>query len=62
MEPSVQQLVLHRDLKEHFFKTVAHNENWLAVHGPLFRQSSKIAKAKAIQGVKLIQHDFGSKK
>ena len=43
MEPSVQQLVLHRNLTDHFFKIVAHSKNWLAVHGPLFRQSSKRA-------------------
>jgi hypothetical protein len=60
MEPTVQQL-LHRDLTERFSKTVAYDKNWLTAHGPLFKQSIKQAKAKAIQGVKLIKHYFGSK-
>ena len=60
MEPSVQHL-LHRDLTDHFSKTVAYNKNWLEVHGPLFKQNIKRAKAKAIQGVKSIKHYFGSK-
>jgi hypothetical protein len=60
MEPSVQQL-LHRDLAEHFTKTVSYNKNWLAVHGPLIKQSIKRAKAKAIKGVKSIRSYFGPK-
>ena len=59
MEPSVQRL-LHRDLTDHFSKTVAYNKNWLAFHGPLVRQSIKRAKEKAIQGVKSIKHYFGT--
>jgi hypothetical protein len=38
MEPSVQQL-LHRDITEHFLKTMAYNKNWLAVYGPIVKMS-----------------------
>jgi hypothetical protein len=60
MEPSVQQL-LHRDITEHFSKTMAYNKNWLAVYGPLIKMSIKTAKDKAIQGVKSLRHYFGPK-
>jgi hypothetical protein len=60
MEPSVQQL-LHRDIAEHFSKTMAYNKNWLAVYGPLVKMSIKRAKDKAIQGVKSLRHYFGPK-
>jgi hypothetical protein len=59
MEPSVQRL-LHQNLADPFSKTVAYNKNWLAVHGPLVRQSIKHAKVKAIQGVKSINHYYGT--
>jgi hypothetical protein len=61
MEPSVQKL-LCRDITEHFVKPVTYNKNWLAVYGPLAKQSIKRAKARAIQGVKSLQHFFASKK
>lgn len=51
MEPSVQQL-LCRDIPDHFAKPIWLNENWLAVHGPLVKQSVKRAKKKAIQCVR----------
>jgi hypothetical protein len=58
MEPSVQKL-LHRDITEHFSKTMAYNKNWLAVYGPLVKMSIRRAKAKASQGVKSLRHYFG---
>lgn len=60
MEPSIQQL-LCQDITEHFTKSVSYNKNWLAVYGPLVRQSIQRAKLKAIQGVKSIKSYFGSK-
>ncbi|KAI2507020.1 hypothetical protein MHU86_7405 [Fragilaria crotonensis] len=61
MEPSIQQL-LCRDITEHSTKSVPYNKNWLAVYGPLVRQSIHRAKAKAIQGMKSITAYFGPKK
>ena len=60
IEPSVQQL-LHRDITEHFSKTMAYNKNWLAVYGPLVKMRIRRAKAKAVQGVKSLRHYFGSR-
>ena len=57
MEPSVQQL-LCQDLAEQFEKPLWYNKNWLAVHGPLIKQSIKRAKKKAIQGVRSIRQYF----
>ena len=45
MEPSVQQL-LCRELTDHFAKPLWFNKNWLAIHGPLVKQSVKRAKKK----------------
>ena len=61
MEPSVQKL-LCRDITEQFAKPVTYNKNWIAVYGPLAKQSIKRAKARAIQGVKSLQHYFTVKK
>ena len=60
MEPSVQQ-VLCRDITDHFAKPLWFNKNWLAVHGPLVKQSIKRAKKKAIQGVRSIRQYFASR-
>ena len=57
MEPSVQQL-LCRDIADHFAKPLWFNKNWLAIHGPLVKQSIKHAKKKAIQGVRSIRQYF----
>jgi hypothetical protein len=57
MEPSVQHL-LCRDLSDHFAKPLWYNKNWLAVHGPLIKQSIRRAKKKAIQGVRSIRTYF----
>jgi hypothetical protein len=57
MEPSVQEL-LCAEVSDHFGQTVKHNQNWIAVHGPLVRTSIKRAKDKAIQGVKSIRQYF----
>ena len=53
MEPSMQQ-VLCKDLREHFTKTTSYNQNWLAVYGPLVRDSIKRAKSRAVQNVRPI--------
>jgi acid phosphatase class B len=57
MEPSVQQ-ILCRDITDHFVKPLWFNKNWLAVHGPIVKQSVKRAKKKAIQGVRSIRQYF----
>ena len=57
MEPSVQEL-LCAEVSDHFGQTVKHNQNWIAVHGPLVRTSIKRAKDKAIQGVKSMRQYF----
>ena len=57
MEPSVQQL-LCQDITTHFAKPLWYNKNWLAIHGPLVKQSIKRAKKKAIQGVRSIRQYF----
>ena len=57
MEPSVQQL-LCRELTDHFAKPLWFNKNWLAIHGPLVKQSVKRAKKKAMQGVRSIRQYF----
>ena len=57
MEPSVQQL-LCQDIATHFEKPLWYNKNWLAIHGPLVKQSIKRAKKKAIQGVRSIRQYF----
>ena len=51
VEPSVQKL-LCQDITNHFAKPLWFNKNWLAIHGPLVRQSVRNAKKKAIQGVR----------
>lgn len=51
MEPSMQQALLCKDLMEHFTKTTSYNQNWLAVDGPLVRESIKRAKSRAVQNV-----------
>jgi hypothetical protein len=56
-EPSVQQL-LCRDITDHFARPLWYNKNWLAIHGPLVKQSIKRAKKKAIQGVRSIRQYF----
>ena len=56
-EPSVQQL-LCRDLTDHFNRPLWYNKNWLAIHGPLVKQSIKRAKKKAIQGVRSLRQYF----
>jgi hypothetical protein len=60
MEPSVQQ-VLCQDITDHFNKPLWYNKNWLAVHGPLVKQSIRRAQKKAIQGVKLIRQYFAQR-
>ena len=57
MEPSVQQL-LCQEITEHFAKPLWFNKNWIAIHGPLVKQSIKRAKKKAIQGVRSIRQYF----
>ncbi len=58
-EPNVQQL-LCQDIREHFDKPLWYNQNWLAIHGPLFKASLKRAKEKAIQGVRSIRMYFAT--
>lgn len=62
LEQSFQQL-LHCDITEHSTKTaVNNNKNWLAVHAVSFvKLSIKRAKAKAIQGIKLIKQYLGTR-
>jgi hypothetical protein len=60
MEPSVQQL-LCQDITNHFAKPLWFNKNWLAIQGPLVRQSVKNAKKKAIQGVRSIRQYFNQR-
>ena len=57
MEPSVQRL-LCQEITDHFAKPLWFNKNWLAIHGPLVKQSIKRAKKKAIQGVRSIRQHF----
>ena len=57
MELSVQQL-LCQNITTHFAKPLWYNKNWLAIHGPLVKQSIKRAKKKAIQGVRSIRQYF----
>ena len=58
MEPSVQQLLLCKDLADHFAKPLWFNKNWLAIHGPLVKKSVQRARKKAIQGVRSIRQYF----
>jgi hypothetical protein len=60
MEPSVQQ-VLCQDITDHFNKPLWYNKNWLAVHGPLVKQSIRRARKNAIQGVKSIRQYFAQR-
>ena len=57
MEPSIQKL-LCQEITDHFAKPFWFNKNWLAIHGPLVKNSIKRAKKKAIQGVRSIRQYF----
>jgi exonuclease III len=57
MEPSVQDL-LCTDIHQHLQKPTWATSNWLNIHTPLFRESIRRAKARAIQGVRSIRRYF----
>jgi hypothetical protein len=51
MEPCVQELLLP-DATHHSQHSLTTTKNWLAIHSPLFKESVRRVKAKAIQGVR----------
>ena len=57
MEPSVQELLLENPM-EHDQQQLTTTRNWLAVHGPVFRESIRRVRNRAIQNVRSIRSYF----
>ena len=57
MEPSVQELLLNQP-EDHDSHQTATTQNWLAQNAPLFKESIKRAKRRALRNVRSIRSYF----
>jgi hypothetical protein len=58
-DTQVQQL-LHRDVSDHDQHTLSVTKNWLSANIPIFRESYRRVKQRALRGVRSIREYFGT--